>query len=60
MSVGTIVTVHEGKIIKREPVWPFPSRESFPRTNADGSISHFLPRPYYHFPIGGLFDASVS
>ena len=51
MSVGTLLTVEEGRIVKREPIWPFPDREAFPRKNSDGTITYFRPRPYYEFPL---------
>lgn len=54
MSVGTLITIDSAAvIIKREPIWPFPASELFPRTNADGTTTHFFPRPYYEFPLRG-------
>lgn len=58
MSVGTLITLHNGKIVKREPVWPFPPQEAFPRLNADGSITYFVTRPYYYYPLGSSLDTN--
>lgn len=61
MSVGTLVTVTvKGIVVKRDPIWPFPSTSSFPRSNADGTTTYFVRVPYYNFPLGSTFDASLS
>ena len=52
VSVGTLITITpDAVIVKREPIWPFPARGLFPRANADGTITHFFPRPYFEFPL---------
>jgi hypothetical protein len=56
MSVGTLLTVKDSIITKREPIWPFPDRSAFPRANADGSLTFFIPQPYYRFSLGAAFD----
>lgn len=60
MSVGTLITVKDGKVVKREPIWPFPPRTSFPRDNADGSVTYFFKQPYYSFKLGEVFNAVVQ
>lgn len=59
MSVGTLVTVKSGIVVKRDPIWPFPKREEYPRQNSDGSITYFEPVPYYNFPIREPYHASL-
>jgi hypothetical protein len=59
MSTGTLVTVKNGVIVKRAPIWPFPARDAYPRENAEGSTTYFEPRPYYNFPLGDKY-ARVS
>lgn len=57
MSVGTLVTVNaKMEVLKREPIWPFPPREDFPRINADGTTTYFFPRPYYEFSLRQKLD----
>ena len=57
MSVGTLITVDsETRVIKRQPIWPFPERTAFPRRNADGTTTYFFPRPYYEFWPGDKLD----
>ena len=53
MAVGTILTVSaEGKILNREPKWPWPEPSAFPEKLPDGTVKLFFPRPYYNFPLG--------
>lgn len=56
MSVGTLITVTpEGIIVKREPIWPFPSPDAFPRFNFDGTTTYFERIPYFNFPLGDKY-----
>lgn len=59
MSVGTLITIDaSATIVRREPLWPFPAWGLFPRVNADGTVTHFFPRPYYEFPLHGKLDTT--
>lgn len=61
MSVGTLITVDsQMKIVKREPIWPFPPRENFPRTNADGTTTYFFPQMYFNFHLGETLHEKVD
>lgn len=61
MSVGTLITIDKtATIIRREPIWPFPARGLFPRFNADGTVTHFFPRPYFEFPLHSRLDTTHS
>lgn len=59
MSVGTVVTIQAGKVIMRQPVWPFPEAGTFPREVGDGKVQCFYPIPYYHFPLNEPVPESV-
>ena len=59
MTTGTLITVNDrSQILRRDPIWPFPEPEEFPRDNSDGTVTHFEPRPYYRFSVGAIFIPS--
>lgn len=49
---GTLVTLKDNRITHAEAVLEWPHPELYPRENWDGSITYFLPKPYYQFPLG--------
>lgn len=60
MSVGSIITLDSSrKVIRRQPVWPYPPEGEYPKRHGETSM-YFIRLPYYIIPLYQQVPSSLS